>query len=318
MILVTGASGKTGQAVVAALARAGASIRALVRRPSQFEALTDLGATEAIAADLRRVSDLRGAVERARAVYHICPNVTQDEVAIGRAVFEAAREARVEHVVLHSVLHPQTEKMPHHWNKLRVEEALLESGLAFTILQPAPYMQNLLAGWKTITEAGVLKNPYPVETRLSLVDLRDVAEAAAIVLTQPGHLGATYELTGTPALTQTEVAEILSRALGRPVRAEAEPLAVWEARSRAAGLADERRAMLVKMFDYYARHGLSGNPNTLRWLLGREPTSLAEFARRVGAEASTSTSQKATWSGAPPSPTRSSSPPGGPGSAVSS
>jgi len=291
MILVTGASGKTGQAIVTALARAGAPVRALVRRPAQIEMLANLGAREAIAADLRGVADLRRAVENTRAVYHICPNVDSDEVVLARAVFDAAREARVGHVVLHSVLHPQTEQMPNHWNKLRAEEALLESGLVFTILQPAAYMQNLLSGWKLITEAGVLKNPYPVETRLSLVDLRDVAEAGAIVLTRPGHLGATYELTGTPPLTQTGVAEILSRALGRPVRAEAEPIAAWEARSRAAGLADDRRAMLAKMFDYYARHGLTGNPNTLRWLLGREPTSLAEFARRSAAEASSSTTR---------------------------
>ena len=281
MILVTGASGKTGQAIVAALARAGAPTRALVRRPSQLEVLTTLGANEVMAADMRLVEDLRRAVKNTHAVYHICPNVNPDEVEIGRSVLAAAKEARVDHLVLHSVLHPQTERMPHHWNKLRVEEALFESGLDFTVLQPTAYMQNLLPGWKLITEAGVLRNPYPVETRLSLVDLRDVAQAAAIVLTERGHTGATYELTGTPPFTQTEVADILSDALGRPVRAEAEPIAAWEARALAAGLSDDQQAMLAKMFDYYARHGMTGNPNTLRWLLGREPTALAEFVRRA-------------------------------------
>jgi uncharacterized protein YbjT (DUF2867 family) len=213
-------------------------------------------------------------------VYHICPNVNPDEVEIGRRLLAAAKEARVDHVVLHSVLHPQVEQMPHHWNKLRVEEALLESGLGFTVFQPAPYMQNLLSGWKLITERGVMRNPYPVETRLSLVDLWDVAEAAARVLTEPGHTGATYELSGTQPLTQSEVAEILSEALGRAVQAEAQPLAAWQGRALAAGLSSSRRAMLAKMFDYYARYGLAGNPNTLRWLLDREPTAVAEFARR--------------------------------------
>jgi len=280
MILVTGSSGKTGHAVVAALARAGAPTRALVRYPSQFEVLTNLGAREVVAADMRFTDELRRAFTNTRAVYHICPNVNPDEVAIGRRVLTAAREAGIEPLVLHSVLHPHTEQMPHHWNKLRVEEALLESGLNFTVLQPTAYMQNLLAGWKLITEAGVLRNPYPVEARLSLVDLQDVAEAAAIVLTQGGHNGATYELVGTPPLTQTKVAEILSDALGRPVRAEAEPIPVWEARAVAAGLSDDQLTMLTKMFAYYARHGLTGNPNTLRWLIGREPTALADFARR--------------------------------------
>jgi uncharacterized protein YbjT (DUF2867 family) len=124
-----------------------------------------------------------------------------------------------------------------------------------------------------------LRNPYPVETRLSLVDLDDVAEAAAIVLTQPGHLGATYELVGTAPMTQVEVAAALGEALGRPVRAEAELVEVWEA--RATSLGDYQRATLMQMFRYYGRHGLVGNPNVLRWLLGREPTGLGEFARRV-------------------------------------
>jgi uncharacterized protein YbjT (DUF2867 family) len=281
MILVTGASGKTGQAVVAALSRAGAPARALVRRPSQMETMTNLGAREAMAADMRLPTEARRAAEGVHAVYHICPNVDPDEFEIGRSAIAAAKEAGVEHFVLHSVLHPQTEQMPHHWNKLRVEEALFESGLNFTILQPAAYMENLLAEWRLITEEGLLRIPYPAETRLSLVALEDVADAAAIVLTKPGHRGATYELAGTPPLAQTEVAAILSDALDQPVRAEAEPIEAWEARARTAGLGDPQRATLVRMFRYYGRRGLIGNPNILRWLLGRAPTSLAEFARRA-------------------------------------
>ena len=72
----------------------------------------------------------------------------------------------MEHFVYHSVLHPQTEKMNHHWQKMRVEEMIFESGLPFTILQPAPYMQNLLAGWKSIVEDGVLRVPYSVDSEI--------------------------------------------------------------------------------------------------------------------------------------------------------
>ncbi len=66
-----------------------------------------------------------------------------------------------------------------------------------TILQPTAYMQNILAGWRSIVEDGIYRVPYPIDTRISLVDLRDVAEAAARVLTEDGHVGATYELVGT-------------------------------------------------------------------------------------------------------------------------
>ena len=171
--------------------------------------------------------------------------------------------------------------MPHHWNKLRVEEALFASGLPFTILQPAPYMQNVLVGWPAITGQGVFTIPYPVETRLSLVDLEDVAQAAAMVTGAPEHQGAIYELAGTPPMSQTEVAAELARQLGRPVAAVCESVDTWEKRARAGGLGEAQISTLKRMFIYYAGYGLPGNPNVLGWLLGRPPTRYAAFAARV-------------------------------------
>ncbi|MFQ5610533.1 MAG: SDR family oxidoreductase [Anaerolineae bacterium] len=280
-ILVTGAAGKTGQAVVRALARREAAVRALVRRPEQAGSLQALGVQEVVVGDMRDPVDLAQAARGVRAIYHICPNMHPDEVAIGQAAMAAARQAGGAHFVYHSVLHPQTETMPHHWQKLRVEERLFESGLPYTILQPAAYMQNVLAGWQQIVEAGRYRLPYAVETRLGMVDLEDVAAAAALVLTQAGHEGAIYELAGPEALTQTEVAAILSRHLGRPIRAETVARQVWEQDARQAGLGDYAVETLLKMFDYYERHGFWGNPNVLHWLLGRPPTTFAAFVRRV-------------------------------------
>ncbi len=124
--------------------------------------------------------------------------------------------------------------------------------------------------------------PYPIETRLSLVDLDDVAEAAATVLINSGHAGATYELVGTPPLSQVEIAETFGQALKKPIRAEAEAIKSWEQRARSAGMDDHQRETLIKMFRAYARDGLKGNPNVLGWLLGRPPT-LAAFAARIAA-----------------------------------
>jgi uncharacterized protein YbjT (DUF2867 family) len=183
------------------------------------------------------------------------------------------------------VLHPQIEEMPHHWNKLRVEEMLFSSGLDITILQPAAYMQNSLAQWDAIKRDGVYRVPYPVETRLSLVDLDDVAEAAALVLTNTGHSNATYELVGTPPLSQLELAEAFGRALKTHIRAEAETIESWNHRARNAGMDDYQRETLIKMFRVYARDGLKGNSNMLGWLLGRPPTSLAAFAARIATQA---------------------------------
>ncbi|MEZ4862903.1 MAG: NmrA family NAD(P)-binding protein [Caldilineaceae bacterium] len=279
MILLTGAAGKTGRAVSQALVEQGQSVRAFVHRPAQRQPLLELGVQEVFVGDLRDGNALRQAVAGVRAIYHICPNVHPDEVAIGRDLIAAARAAEVAHFVYHSVLHPQTETMPHHWNKLRVEELLLGSGLPFTILQPTVYMQNLLAGWQSIVEEGIYTIPYPVTCRLSLIDLADVGAAAAQVLTTPGHLYATYELAGTEPLAQSEVATILSTGLGRPVEAKTLALAEWERNARAAGMGDYAVDTLRKMFRYYARFGLAGNPSILRWLLGRAPRTLPEFVQ---------------------------------------
>ena len=217
MILVTGAAGKTGKAIVKALAAKGAKVRALVRRPEQVPALTALGAAEISFGGFEDSRALALAASGAQAIYHICPNVSRDELSYARAVATAAQTHNVKRFVFHSVLHPQIEAMPHHWQKMRVEEMLLAADFDLTVLQPTVYMQNILGAWPAIVGDGVFRIPYPVETRLSFVDLNDVAEAAATVLTQDGHIGATYELTGTAPLSQNDVAAAIGAALKREI-----------------------------------------------------------------------------------------------------
>lgn len=228
MILITGAGGKTGRALIKALSKA-ESVYAFVHREGHVAVAKALGAEKAIVGDMHDETEIHSAMQGVRAVYYICPNMDPDEAVIGNLVTGQAREAGVEHFVYHSVLHPQAEKMNHHWQKMRVEEMIFESGLPFTILQPAPYMQNLLAGWKSIVEDGVLRVPYSVNSKFSFVDLEDIAEAAKIVLTEPNHINATYELVGTMPLSHVEVAEIFSRVLNRDVRAEKEKIKIGRA-----------------------------------------------------------------------------------------
>jgi uncharacterized protein YbjT (DUF2867 family) len=120
-ILVTGAGGKTGRAVIRALIARGAQVRALVHRPERAILIKDLGAQESVVGDMRVQVTMGQAARGVQAIYHICPNVSPDEISIGQVVIAAARCAGVEHLVYHSVLHPQTETMPHRWRKLRVE-----------------------------------------------------------------------------------------------------------------------------------------------------------------------------------------------------
>ena len=289
MILVTGAGGKTGRTLVKMLAKV-ENVCAFVHREEHVSVLNSLGAEKVIVGDLRDETTVRSAMQGARGVYHICPNMSSDELAIGRSVINEARKAGLEHLVYHSVLHPQTEKMNHHWQKLRVEEMIFESGIPFTILQPAPYMQNWLASWKSITEDGVLRVPYSTNSKFSFVDLEDVAEAAKMVLTEPNHKNAVYELAGTGPMSHVEVAEIFGRVLKRDVRAEKEEIGDWRLRAERSseGMPSKRDRYaiqnLVKMFEYYDQWGLVGNPNVLKWLLKREPTAIESFLQRISKE----------------------------------
>lgn len=274
MILVTGAAGKTGQALLRALARRGARARALVHKSEDESTVRSAGAVEAARGDLLEQESLERAAAGVDAIYHICPNLHPQELEIGERVIAAARAGGVARCVYHSVLRPQIEAMPHHWRKMRVEQRLWDSGFDVTVLQPAALMQNLLAHWPRVKEEGTLPVPYSPRAVFTLVDLGDVAEAAATVLTERGHGGATYELCGPLEHSHAEVAEILSSVLGRPVEAVEQPPESWRAAARAGGLDAPRLEALSAMFRYYHRHGFIGNGKTLRMLLGREGTTL--------------------------------------------
>jgi NAD(P)H dehydrogenase (quinone) len=280
MILVSGAGGKTGAAVVRALARGGIEVRAFVRRPGQVEASRAAGSKEEAVGDMLDPQAWVSAAYGMDAIYLICPNVSPDEKVIAGLAINAARDRGVRRLVYHSVLHPQAEEMPHHWRKLRVEEELFKAGVPFTILQPAPYMQNALAARQSIVGHSLFPVPYGLDTRLSMVDLEDVAEVAARVLIEPGHDGAIYELAGPEPLSQTELAGALAEVVGRPVDAVRVPLTEWEGNARNAGMGSYEKTALLEMFRYYDKFGLSGNPNVLTWLLGRPPTTFARFAAR--------------------------------------
>ena len=286
MILITGAGGKTGMTLIRRLSKV-ESVYAFVHCEEHVSVIKSLGAEKIIVGDLHDETAIRSAMQGARSVYHICPNMNSDEFVIGKLVINEARKVGVEHFLYHSVLHPQTEKMTHHWQKLRVEEMIFESGLPFTILQPVPYMQNLLAGWKSILEDGVLHVPYSVNSKFSFVDLEDISEVAKVVLTEPNHFNATYELAGTLPMSHVEVAKIFGRVLKRDVQAEKEEIRDWRLRAERSSEGTQSKRddyaieNLVKMFEYYNQWGLVGNPNALRWLLKHEPNSLESFIEKT-------------------------------------
>lgn len=281
MILVTGAGGKTGRAVINALLQRGEAVRGIVKNTSAAEKVQALGAA-AVIGDMRKVEDVRQAAAGVRAIYHIAPNVNPDEIEFGKTAIAAAKVEGVERFVYHSLCHSQIEALPNHWWKLRVEEKIKESELNFTILQPTPYMQNVLGQWQNIVERGGYEIPYQPTTRLGMVDLADLAEVAAKVLTtEKTHDWATYELAGPEVLTQHEVLETIRKVTGRQIRLEIIAREDWCKRARKEGMAESAVEVFYKMFGFMETYGFWGNPGVLEWLLGRPARRFEEWFRAV-------------------------------------
>ncbi|MPY71398.1 MAG: NAD(P)H-binding protein [Alphaproteobacteria bacterium] len=279
MILVTCPGGKTGRAAIAALAAAGRPVRALVRREAAAEAALRDGAAETAAGDLADAAALMRAAKGCAAIYYIAPNMDPRERALGDNVIAAAKGAGAR-LVFHSVLHPQLEALPHHWQRHFVEQAIIESGVPFTILQPGSYMQNMLPGWAATVESGVHRMAYDVDAPMSLVDLDDIAAAAVRVLTDERFAHGIYELAG-PAITLAEKAAVLTRVLGRDIRAEKQEMDAFLKIAAGHGASDYAQLCMARMMPHYDAHGLVGSPAVLGWLLGRPPTDFETFARRV-------------------------------------
>jgi uncharacterized protein YbjT (DUF2867 family) len=276
-IAVIGATGRTGRPLVRELSRRGVRVLCLSRgprRPDLFD-----GEVEWRLSDLCNVETLAGAFRGADSIHYIPPSLDERDPDYVVNIIDAAEKAGVARVVYHSVLHSNTPEMPHHIRKAGCERLFRHSNLAWTILQPAMYVQTALTYLDA--EAGVLSPPYDAGRPFTLVDEADLAEAAAIVHTNDDHAFATYELAGIERLDFVAMGKRLGAVLGRPIEVRAVDTGEYVARFAAkrglsAGQARER----LLMFDYYDRHGLLGNGNVLRMILGREPTGFGEAARR--------------------------------------
>jgi uncharacterized protein YbjT (DUF2867 family) len=172
------------------------------------------------------------------------------------------------------------EYLINHLNKLRVEDYVVTSGLPYTILQPMHYLQNIEP--VRVVAEGALRLPYSMQRRLSFVDLADVAQVCVKVLTEEGHRYATYPLCGPDLLSGEEVAAIIAQESGAEIAAEAIPLpAFLDFVGQHAPLGAYQRAYLTRLMSYYDAFGITGNPNVLRWLLGREPATMRDYVRRT-------------------------------------
>jgi uncharacterized protein YbjT (DUF2867 family) len=283
-VLMIGATGEYAGLVVPELKQRGAMIRALVRDESKSEAARQQGADETVIGDLHDPNSLRAAAGGVDAVFHINPAFAPDESDLGVTMVEAARAAGVRKFVFSGVIHPSISRMANHAAKRPVEEAIYESGMEFTVLQPAMFMQTIGSSWSAVLESGHLSLPYSRRVKTAFVDYRDVAEAAAMALTGDDLAYGTFELCAPGMVDRVELAAMMSEALGRTIEAGEPPFEDW---ARLAGIPEGPiREGLARMYVEYDRHGFpGGNALVLRTILGREPRTLRQYIYELSAEA---------------------------------
>lgn len=277
-VLMVGATGANAGLVLPELDKRGVAVRALVRDDNRAAQARANGAAETAIGDLTDPPSLADAVSEVDGVFHIGPAFAPNEAEMGVAMVQAAKTAGVRKFVFSGVIHPSISEMANHAAKLRVEEALYDSDLDFTVLQPAMFMQNLAASWAQIVEQGRFAMPYSTAAKVCWVDYRDVAEAAAIALTSDRLSYGTFELCAPGLVDRNQMAAMISGVLGRTVEAGETPLQEFASTLPEGPVRDG----MTRMMAHYDRHGFpGGNGLVLHAILGREPRSLLDYFREL-------------------------------------
>jgi uncharacterized protein YbjT (DUF2867 family) len=282
MILVTGATGLNGSALLRLLSAKGITTRALVRSRARAEAIAALPGVEIVEGDMARPETLGAAlrdVDRAMLISSSDPIMLE----VQSGFIDAARAAGVKHVVKLSGIMPDLTS-PFRFARMHgeIERRLEASGMVFTHLRAGEFMPAYFRQVPSIVARGAMFLPME-DARIASIDVGDIAEIAALALTCSGHDGKTYPLTGPEALTMAEVAEKLSAATGKTIRYV--NVAPEDARKAqlAAGMPPYLADALAELFAERRRGKEAQVSPMAQTLLGRRPTSFDEFAVRHAA-----------------------------------
>jgi uncharacterized protein YbjT (DUF2867 family) len=281
--VVLGATGTVGSNVVRELVARNQQVRALTRDRKKAQALGPN--VEVVQGDITDPATLATLFDGVDGAFVLNP-VSLSEASEGLLAVCAARLARVKRVVFMSV--HEVDKapwLPHFGSKIGVEAGVRGSGMTWTILRPNSFFQNDARAKTALLEYGVY--PQPLGSKgVSRVDVRDIAEAAAIALTQDGHAGRTYSVVGPRPLTGTESAAVWAQTLGRPIRYAGDDLDAWEQQ-----MLQHAPAWMVydlkHMYAHFQEHGLAGTAEdvaTLTKLLGHAPRAFEDYASETAAE----------------------------------
>jgi uncharacterized protein YbjT (DUF2867 family) len=277
-ILIIGGTGHVGSEVVKELKKRNADIRLLVRKPD-LESPPDV---EMVVGDLLDPASIDKALEGVDKLY-LLNAVTPDELTQGLIAYGLAKKHKLSHLVYHSVFRVEHFKdVPHFASKLAIESAIREFDVPFTIIRPNYFFQNDVSFKDIFDKMSLYPNPLGL-VGISAVDIRDIAEAAAITLMSNKHFGRTYNVNGPSILSGPKAASIWSEALGKEIKYAGDDMDIFEAQMRKHG--PSWAAFDIRMmFQGYLERGFvaeDGDTAALTELLGHRPRDYEAFARET-------------------------------------
>jgi len=282
MILITGATGRTGTVAAKLLAAQGHKVRGLVRNPEKAAALEAAGVELAVG-DAGDAAAVRAALAGVEKIAIILPN-GEKQLALETQLADLAAAAGAKHILkvssLESVAGAPNPVHKTHWDS---EEHIRSLGTAWTMVRPSFYLQNFLGNAATIKAENKFYYPFGDQGGAVMTDARDVGIFIAHVFTTPGHENQSYDITSHDRLTFHEAAAVISNELGRKIEYVPQDPAAYKA---VLGKFVTNKWHLDAVCDIFAEisHGyMAQTTNTFREVTGREPVGLAQFIREFAA-----------------------------------
>lgn len=283
-VLVTSSTGLTGKAVVKAMALRGIEVKAMLHSTVKSDEMITLGASELVIGDIASYEDLLSAMKGVDAIYYICPTARENEAEIGKMAIKAAKEIRVKRFIYQSVLHAIEPELPHHRQKLEIEKTLIDSGLRYSVVQPAPFMQNILNAKDALIHNKIFVQKFFVDkhssNRINLIDVNDFGDCVAEITRNNRYNYSTMELCGPENLSALEmissIENVLHGKIGFKYISDDELRKSMSERNAP----EYSIATLLKMFHHYNCGDFCGSAFAASAVLKRTPTAFIEFLQR--------------------------------------